>query len=103
MRTLSFESIFRVVVCAVVMALIVRTLSWLWRYLWDIRITDREAGLLVVIVIGLMAGFNLIREYGTASIVGSSAIGGYFLLKAPHKARLTASRPQPIDTRQQTR
>jgi hypothetical protein len=80
-RTLTFDWLLRLLVCAVGVGLLVGTLSLLSRRAFKIDVSARENALLAAAVVGLLAGFQFTRDYQLAATISLIVVGGSFFLR----------------------
>ncbi len=78
---LTLDSLTRLLVCAVGVAVLVSAFTLAWRRFLKIDISSRQAAILGSAVVGLLAGFQLTRDYQLAAKVSSIIVGGTFLGK----------------------
>src|SRR5712691_10106678 len=81
MSILTVDALVRLAVCAIGVALLVRTLSLVWTNVLDMNVTPRQQALLSAAVIGFLAGFDFIRNYRLAATMSLIIVGGWFLTK----------------------
>ena len=81
MRTITTDSLVRLIVCAVGVGLLVSAFFLSWKHLLKIDVEPRQSALLGAVLIGLLAGFQFTRDFQLAAYISVVVVAGSFLLQ----------------------